>query len=170
MVTYSRDIFEKFLGICSNKKKGNNLKWYKSTQCIKWHILVNKFCSSNRMTNSLTIACQKTITYWQPSAPTHCKICLPWLCSNKIRIASKRAYISFRVLLSKRCLYMTSVYIFLRYHYLILQGIPIFSNCRRQRGGALKNKEGYCDRWNIIHNEYSFHPALSSRGLLQAEF
>lgn len=113
---------------------------------------------------------KKTITWWKPSAPTRCTICQSLVCSNKIWIASKRAYIFFRVLLTQSCLQMTSVYIFLRYHYLILQGIPIFSNCRRQRGGALKNKEGYCDRWNIIHNEYSFHPALSSRGLLQAEF
>lgn len=75
----------------------------------------------------------------------------------------------FSILLGKHCL-CVSVFIWfgfvLRNHYLILQGIPIFSNCHRKRGGPEQNKEGYCDRWNITHNEYSFHPALSSRGLL----
>lgn len=74
----------------------------------------------------------------------------------------------FNILLSKHCLCVSVFVLFcfvLRNHYPILQGIPIFSNCHRQRGGPWQNKEGYCDRWNIIHNEYSFHPTLSSRGL-----
>lgn len=60
------------------------------------------------------------------------------------------------------------VYIWLQHLYMfsditasVLGDIPIFSNCQRQRGGALTNKEGYCDRWNIIHNEYSFHSDLT---------